>query len=553
MSLEPFSGQGTLFSTAALGATLFAETDRYRLFAKLVYPQLVKVRPELAKAYSPDTGRIAIEPVLMLGVSLLQFLDGVPDRQALELLRYHAGWNFALNRQLGDELFHPTTLSKFRDRLQQHGLGMIGFRAILDGLVDAGLVSRSSRQRLDSTQVFGLVSKMSRVEAMRETLRLVLEEVSPKLADTQRPEDWSELWSRYVESRIDYRASRESLSGKMTEAGTDAARLLAWLATRPELKQGEQARLLARVFAEQFIVADGVPKARGKGELDSGRVQNPHDPDATFASKGQGADAKVHVGFKAQVAETVVEAVLDPGEPTRNFITGIATQPAHGSDEAGAQQMAKEQAALGLEPPPVQYVDGAYISGEQLTDAAAAGRELIGPAQPAPQRRENAFTTEDFQVQVEARQATCPAGKLSDQCSRLNGEASERLQFRLEWNQGTCAGCALRDRCLGPGQRHKTIVVGEFHSALQARRLEQKTEPFRERMHHRNAIEGTQSELVRAHGLRRARYRGLGKAALQNYLIGAACNVKRWIRRVTWELGQASVERLKTAASQALN
>jgi hypothetical protein len=45
-------------------------------------------------------------------------------------------------------------------------------------------------------------------------------------------------------------------------------------------------------------------------------------------------------------------------------------------------------------------------------------------------------------------------------------------------------------------------------------------------MKQRNAIEGTHSELARAHGLRRARYRGLKKVTLQNYLIGAACNVK---------------------------
>ena len=74
-------------------------------------------------------------------------------------------------------------------------------------------------------------------------------------------------------------------------------------------------------------------------------------------------------------------------------------------------------------------------------------------------------------------------------------------------------------------------MVGENHTVLQARRKEQQTDAFKARLKHRNAIEGTQSELVRAHGLRRARYRGLGKARLQNYFIGAACNVKRWLRR----------------------
>ena len=80
---------------------MFAPTDRYRLFAKVLYPPLVAARATLEKCYCPENGRVALEPVLMLGVSLLQFLDGVPDRQAVEMLRYHAGWNFALNRQFG--------------------------------------------------------------------------------------------------------------------------------------------------------------------------------------------------------------------------------------------------------------------------------------------------------------------------------------------------------------------------------------------------------------------------------------------------------------------
>ncbi len=107
MSLPQFSTQSALFSTAALGAELFPEGDRYRIFAQKIYPLLAGARPALAQAYCPEDGRPAAEPVLLLGVSLLQFLEGMPDRQAVEMLRYHAGWNFALNRQLGQELFHP--------------------------------------------------------------------------------------------------------------------------------------------------------------------------------------------------------------------------------------------------------------------------------------------------------------------------------------------------------------------------------------------------------------------------------------------------------------
>jgi len=99
--LPAFSTQAELFSTAGLSASLFPESDRYRLFAKLVYPRLAANRAALEKCSCADNGRVALEPVLMLGTSLLQYLDGVPDRQAVEMLHYHAGWNFAFNRQWG--------------------------------------------------------------------------------------------------------------------------------------------------------------------------------------------------------------------------------------------------------------------------------------------------------------------------------------------------------------------------------------------------------------------------------------------------------------------
>ena len=607
MSLPSFSTQAELFSTAGLSTSLFAETDRYRLFAKLVYPPLARARAELEKLYCVENGRTAIEPVVMLGVSILQDLDGVPDRQAVELLRYHAGWNFALNRQLGDAVFHPSSLVNFRNRLEEKQPSALGFKTILDALVEAGLVSRQSRQRLDSTQMFGRVAKMSRLDCVRESVRLALRELEPALATEARPVFWLGLWERYVESQVDYRAGAETLSRKLVEAGTDAWQLLEWLrqAEPAEWAKGEKVQLLRRVFGEQFdvvagqaaprdkektpVVAGEVPRRapseagavveaatgsaaqafpplrpegeagsaeavgrgqlelgapvapeiqpKGKGQLSSERVQNPHEPDATYGAKGEGERKKEHVGYKIQVAETVSEAVLAPGEPTCNFLTGIVTHAAYQSDEAGSKLMDQEQAQMGMAKPPVQYVDGAYVSAEELVRAQAEGRELIGPAQSAP-RKSGRFSAEDFQVRVEERRAVCPGGKESTQCSRLAEERTGKVSFRLEWSTH-CHDCPLRSQCLGEGQRHRTLVVGEHHSALQARRQEQKTPVFQERMKHRNAIEGTQSELVRGHGLRRARYRGLGKVKLQNYFIAAACNVKRWIRREAWKLGQA--------------
>jgi hypothetical protein len=623
MSLPTYSTQSELFSTAGLSASLFAETDRYRLFGKLVYPHLAAARAALESCYCAENGRVALEPVLMLGVSLLQYLDGMPDRQAVEMLHYHAGWNFALNRQLGDPGFHPTSLVNFRQRLQEHQQSALGFKTILEALVEANLVSRQSRQRLDSTQMFGRVARMNRLDCVRESLRLALEEGEALTPAEERPSFWVGLWERYVENQVDYRASAEALGNKLGQAGADVWQLLEWLGqpAQSHRAKGPRVQLLRRVFGEQFevlggpagpvakekepVVAGGLsepaqaqPAAvgsavaestvtathalncpasartgsvasgqsefsaeviasgatippKGKGQLSSDRVQNPHDPEATYAVKGRGDQKKEHVGFKVQVAETVKETVLAPGEPTDNYLTGIVTHPAYESDERGEEKMEQEQAGMGMEKPPVKYVDGAYVSAQKLVQAQAEGRELMGPAQPAPQK-DGRFTVEDFQIHVEERTAICPAGKTNTQCSRLAEEATGKVSYRFEFSTH-CHACPLRGQCLGKDQRHRTLVVGEHHTVLQTRRQEQQTDAFKQRMKHRNAIEGTQSELVRAHGMRRARYRGLAKVKLQNYFIGAACNVKRWLRREVWKLQQAARAIAAQAATVPVN
>lgn len=543
MSLPVFSTQAELFSTAGLSGQLFDANDRYRLFAQKVYPVLAQARAKLQLCYCENNGRVAVEPVLLLGVSFLQYLEGVPDRQAVDMLHYHAGWNFALNRQVGDPLFHHTTLVNFRQRLIDHDLSAVGFEVVLESLIEAGLVSRQSRQRLDSTQMFGRISRMSRLDCVRESLRLALEELAQKLKESERPEWWAQSWDRYVDSQTDYRAPLETLARKMVEAGTDAQQLLGWLARSEanELAQGTQTKLLARVFGEQFEVIEGTAAAqpKTKDQLGSERVQNPHDPDATYASKGTGEQKKEHVGYKVQVAETVNEAVLAAGEPTGNFITGIVTHAARESDEEGSLKMEKEQREMGMDKPPVQYVDAAYISTGELMKAAAEGREIIGPSPGAASKSDKHFCSDHFEVAVQDLKAVCPAGKQNSQCSRLEEKASGKVSYRFEWSSADCVNCPLRKQCMKTDHKHRTLVVGEHYTFLQKRRREQKSEPFKERMKHRNAIEGTQSELVRAHGLRRARYRGLPKTKLQNYFAAAACNIKRWIRRNAWALQNA--------------
>jgi len=134
------------------------------------------------------------------------------------------------------------------------------------------------------------------------------------------------------------------------------------------------------------------------------------------------------------------------------------------------------------------------------------------------------------------------------QCSRLEEKETGKVSYRFEWS-AHCHDCPLKEQCVGAGQKHRTLVVGEHHTVLQERRREQTTDGFRERLRVRNGIEGTQSELVRGYGMRRARYRGKSRLDLQLQLTGAACNVKRWLRVLAWEAKKATEAAAGAAAA----
>jgi transposase len=220
MSLPKFDVQGSLFeSLGSIAADLFDEKDKYKLFARKIWPLLAGCREELAQCYEPENGRPGIEPVVLLGVLIFQFLERAPDRQAAELVKYHLGWKLALNLKLMADGFHPSTLVHFRQRLVETGKSDLALRAVLKALEKEGFIAKRSKQRLDSTHILGAVARLSALECVRETLALALEELDGNLAQDQRPEFWEQLWEGYVESKLDYKSSETLLQSKRCNSG----------------------------------------------------------------------------------------------------------------------------------------------------------------------------------------------------------------------------------------------------------------------------------------------------------------------------------------------
>lgn len=534
MSIEYGHLQGSLFGVAVLAGELFDPLDRYRLFREKILPALYARRQDLCALYCEDNGRPAIEPVIMAGVTLLQFMEKMPDAKAAECVRLHLGWKYALDLELGYEGFHPTSLVAFRGRLLEGGAERIGLDALLDGLRAAGLVRKKSRQRLDSTHVLGLVSQMSRLELIRETTRLALEFIR-KSGYHDGLSDWPLMQERYLDSQIHWgKVSKESLKERFDQAGHDALRLICWLRQQPLfVRDSEKALLLERVFLEQFELTD-CPVRRKTNH--TGSVQNPHDPEAQWASKDN-ARTKTWVGYKTQIAETVSDDdTKAEGSPTEQFITEVITTPAITSDIEGLKRNLAAQSEKRDEKPAELYVDAAYVTDDTLAKAKETGYELIGPPRPPGNAPKNEFGADHFDVDCEHRKAVCPAGHESRQCSLIHDHYNKNVFLRFEW-AGLCDGCAHRKKCTRSRKGRRLLVVGIHHDLLQQRRRQMNEEAFKKKLRRRSAIEGTISEFTRGGG-RRTRYRGLAKTTLANYFQGAAVNAGRWIRLAQWQMGQ---------------
>ena len=112
--------------------------------------------------------------------------------------------------------------------------------------------------------------------------------------------------------------------------------------------------------------------------------------------------------------------------------------------------------------------------------------------------------------------------------------------YRLEWGS-QCDGCPVQKQCARAKSGRRILVVGLRHDLVEQRRKEMKQAEFSRSMYPRSGIEGTHSELVRGHGRRQTKFRAMSRVSLSHYFMGAACKVKRYLRRLAFQIEMATL------------
>jgi transposase len=474
-----------------------------------------------------DLGQPGIAPGQLATVTVLQYAEGLTDRQAAEAVRGRIDWKYLLGLELTDPGFDYSVLSEFRDRLIQSEQTDQLLNRVLAQLKAKGLLKSGGRQRTDGTHVLAAVRQLNRLECVGETIRQALNKVAQVAPDwlvAQVTPDWFDRYgARFETYRLPHQeAERAALREQI---GRDGSQLLTAIYDDPspiELRQLVEVELLRQVWVQQYYVVDGQITWRGKDNLppQSQLIQSPYDPQARNRTKRQ----LNWTGYTAHFSET-----CDPDTP--HLITHVETTPATTAD---IHLTGRIHAALAQKEllPAEHLVDTAYVdAGQLLTSQTDYALELVGPVPPDPSWQTKAgqgFSVACFKIDWSAQKATCPQGYPS-RGWRPRQDGRGNAVIDIAFDRTDCLACPARANCTTSPTQPRVIHVRPQaeYDMLQSARQRQQTPAFKQLYKKRAGIEGTLSQGTRSFELRRTRYIGLTKTHLQHVATAVAMNLTR--------------------------
>lgn len=506
-------------------------------FARAAFPKgnpYMSMREELGTLYQdeqfaplfPKEGQPAQAPWRLALVTILQFAEGLSDRQAADAVRSRIDWKYLLGLDLGDAGFDHSVLPEFRARLiagkAEHQL----LDTLLAHFKQRGLIKPRSRQRTDSTHVLAAVRMLNRLEFVAESMRHALEALAvlaPEWLQSFVPSEWFERYARpFVEFRLpDGRAERYALAEQI---GADGMLLLEAVraASVPSfVREVPALEVLRQVWVQQFYVVEGVLRWRSAEDLPPASVMilSPLDAEARFGKKRK----TEWMGYVAHLTET-----CEPDTP--HLITNVETTSGSIHDCEVLGQVHEHLAKRDLLPGG-HFVDSGYMSAPNLLASQEYGVELIGVINEESSWQAQAgqgFDAASFAIDWQSEQATCPGGHTSRRWERGKDRHGQAV-VTMEFSNKDCRRCAVRSLCTQAKQRARALTVRAQpqYEALREARQRQRTAAFKESYKRRAGIEGTISQGVRIGDLRRSRYVGLSKTHLHHVLTATAINFVR--------------------------
>ena len=464
----------------------FLAEHRHRLFPDELFADL----------FASGRGRPSVPADVIATVLVLQSLEGLSDREALQAVRTDLRWKVAAGLTLDDEGFHPTVLTLWRNKLRQSDRPERIFDAVRDVIAATGVLTGKTRRALDSTLLDDAVATQDTVTQLVSMIRRVRKAIPAAAAANVHAHDYDTAGK--PRCAWDDPAARNEL---VTGLVNDALAILAAI-DGIDLDDDQQrlVGLLALVAGQDVEQGDEPGSWRVARKVAHERVISTVDPETRHMHKSR---SEYRDGFKAHLAI----------EPDTGLITGVELTPANAPDGAhGIALLDGEPTGLDV------LADSAYGTGPARAALEQAGHTAIikpWPLARNPNLGPDQFTRDDFAIDHTARTVTCPNGKTVPIAPRGGADFGPR-----------CHGCPLRSRCT-TSRSGRTMQVGEHdHFLADARASWRNGERLADYRQHRPMVERSIAWLV-ANGHRRVRYRGVERNRQALRIRAAVLNLRR--------------------------
>jgi hypothetical protein len=468
-----------------------------------------EVFPEelFADLFPSSTGRPSLPAEIAASVLVLQTLQDLSDREAVQAVRCDLRWKVACGLPLDHDGFHPTTLTYWRRRLAVSDRPNRIFDAVRAIVAETGVLTGKTRRALDSVVLDDAVATQDTITQLIAAIRRVGREV-PDAAEIItagcRAHDYLNDAGKPAIAWDD-KAARDALVSALV---ADALVVVGALAdAKLEGKAADAVALLALVAGQDVEPADGSDGTDGRWRIArkvaADRVISTVDPDARHVHK---TVHRKQDGFKGHV-------VVEPD--TGLFTAGRLTQ---------ASGTGNHEAVVGLEllddtDGPLQVLgDTAYGTGDARAALAEAGHTAIIKPGPLTAPVAGGFTLDDFTVDETAGTATCP-----------NGVTRRITATRAVTLGVACRGCPLRERCTTSKTGRSLSLHPRDALLRQARRDWRENEDLRQTYRrHRPMVERSIAWLIGPKGrCRKLRYRGVSAGDWWLHTRMAGLNLRR--------------------------
>lgn len=249
-----------------------------------------------ADLYPPSGRPVEVAPWRLALVMVMQYLEGLTDRQAADAVRRCMDWKYALSLELTDPGFDFTLLHDVRQRVLTHEAAQRLLDTFLATCKARGWIKARGTQRTDSTHVLAAIRTLHRLECVLEAIHAALNQLSaaaPSWVQQHVPLEWYTRYGlRSDQTRLPKEASTREALGR--QVGTDGYQLLEWVLTADMssgLRDLPALEALRQIWLQQYYrcTVPGLEALRWRTGDEQPpaavRITSPYDLEARYSSK----------------------------------------------------------------------------------------------------------------------------------------------------------------------------------------------------------------------------------------------------------------------------